>query len=518
MAVRNDNPVLLSIIEKAIHQIGTNNSTILNNWKTPIHETNPVITALLVALILILIVVSYRFLSLRKKIKLEALANQKKIWHQANYDSHTNLPNRHYFEEKLNEIIQQAEKNTTQFALLFIDLDDFKTINDTSGHSTGDVLLKKVGERLGRCIRQNDFVARLGGDEFVIIIQEVADFKVVDIICEKILKVMLQQFHINELDFHISATIGVSKYPHDATKPEQLLSFADQAMYEAKRDGRNRYAYFSETMLKKLNNKLSVTNDLRVAMGTNQLAMVYQPIMHLETNTNLKVEALIRWQHPEKGLISPDAFISIAEESGLIHQLGSWIFKQVVQDMLVMRDALRIINHTYMVGINISPLQFSQPQYFDEFIDELKQNSLSPALICFEITEGMLLDPSQTVIETVKKLKAEGVKFAIDDFGTGYSALAYLKKFDIDFVKIDKSFIKELDTNHYNRVLCESIILMSQKLNIPLIAEGVEFAVQEEILRNLKCDHVQGYLHGRPMNLNVLINQEISRFSEENIA
>ena len=510
MAVRNDEVALLSIIEKALKHIGTNNVTILNNWKTPKQSIHPLITVLLAVLLLTLMVVSYWLLSLRRKTRIEALANQKKIWHQANYDLHTNLPNRHFFETNINEVIQHAEKSQLQFALLFIDLDDFKTINDTSGHTTGDALLKQVGERLCQCIRATDFVARLGGDEFVVVINEVDDFGVVDEICEHILQDMLRQFSINQLDFYISASIGVSKYPHDSTRPEELLSFADQAMYEAKRLGRNRYVYFSETMLKNLNNKLNISNDLRVALTTNQFEMVYQPIMHVNTKRNAKAEALIRWHHPEKGLISPDQFIAIAEEAGLIHQLGGWIFKRVVQDMLVLRKALQNTNHSLMIGINISPLQFTQPQYFDDFMADLKQHDLSPAQVCFEITEGLLLDPSQTVIDAIKKLKAEGVKFAIDDFGTGYSALAYLKKFDIDFVKIDKSFIKDLDTNHYNRILCESIILMSHKLNIKLIAEGVEYLNQEEILKSLDCDYIQGYLHGRPMQLSDLIAQEVA--------
>jgi EAL domain-containing protein (putative c-di-GMP-specific phosphodiesterase class I) len=237
---------------------------------------------------------------------------------------------------------------------------------------------------------------------------------------------------------------------------------------------------------------------------------VYQPILELKTLKCIKAEALIRWHHPQKGLINPDEFIGIAEETGMIHSLGKWILNQSIKDMVKLRQRLVAKTQMPMICINISPKQFAQPLNLDDFVFELKNNWLSPKDVCFEITEGLLLDASKTVIQAISRLKNEGIKFAIDDFGTGYSALAYLKKFDIDYLKIDKSFIGNLDSNINNRVLCESIISMSHKLKITVIAEGVEYPVQEEILRKNHCDYIQGYLHGKPMALDALIDEYLN--------
>lgn len=394
--------------------------------------------------------------------------------------------------------------------MLFIDLDNFKNINDASGHSTGDKLLCEVGQRLSDCLREKDFIARLGGDEFVVIINELEDFRVVDGVCQKILNYLRLPFNIQHQEYFITATIGISKYPQHSTNAEELLSYADQAMYEAKKLGRDRYVYFSESMQDELNNKINIANELRLALSSDEFELVYQPILDLKTLKCTKVEALIRWHHPRKGLITPDRFIAISEETGMIHQLGGWILNRAIKDILIMQAQLRRLNQTIMVCINLSPLQFTQPQYLDDFLSSLKQHNISPDTICFEITEGLLLDASLNVIQTIERLKSQGIRFSIDDFGTGYSALAYLKKFDIDYVKIDKSFIKNIDENSNNRILCESIILMSHKLNINLIAEGVEEQIQEDILKGYECDYIQGYLHGRPMALDAFIQRELS--------
>lgn len=509
MAVRNDERVLHSIITKALKYIGTNNPKIINKWKAPSQQINYISKVLISLLLLVLLAVSFRLFLDRKKAKLESLVNQKKIWHQANYDLQTGLPNRNFYVNKINELINESKKDRYYFALLFIDIDDFKNINDTSGHSIGDKLLKEFGDRLTTCLRDIDFCARVGGDEFVILIKHISDFSTLDDICHKILNTIRLPFRIEQLDFFVSASIGISKYSVDSIKAEELLSYADQAMYEAKKQGRNRHIYFSKHMQDSLTEKINIANDLRVALHSNQFEMLYQPIVCTNTLKIFKVEALIRWNHPDKGLITPNQFITIAEETGMIHQLGSWILSQVIKDMVSWRQCTTKDDLPLYVSINISPLQFSQPHYLDAFLLALDNNKILPSTICFEITEGLLLHPSETVINTIKSLKSEGIKFSIDDFGTGYSAIAYLKKFDIDFVKIDKSFINNLDTDNYNKVLCESIIFMSHKLNIRLIAEGVEHKIQEDILRELKCDFIQGFLHGKPMTLKSLMDKSL---------
>lgn len=510
MAVRNDEPVLMSILNKAISHIGTNNPNILDYWKSPEPKAHPNHIALLILLILITFAVIFILFKERRKAKLVALDNQQRIWHQANYDAQTELPNRNLYESKILEIIEESAKQETQFALLFIDLDNFKDVNDVSGHSTGDKLLKEVALRLKVNIREEDFVARVGGDEFVIILNRIDDYDFVDVVCKKILNILRLPLRVDHNDYFISATIGVSKYPQHSSKAEELLSFADQAMYEAKRQGRNRFSYFSSGMQESLNKKINLANELRSAINSDQFELVYQPILELKTLKCIKAEALIRWHHPQKGLINPDEFIGIAEETGMIHSLGKWILNQSIKDMVKLRQRLVAKTQMPMICINISPKQFAQPLNLDDFVFELKNNWLSPKDMCFEITEGLLLDASKTVIQAISRLKNEGIKFAIDDFGTGYSALAYLKKFDIDYLKIDKSFIGNLDSNINNRVLCESIISMSHKLKITVSAEGVEYPVQEEILRKNHCDYIQGYLHGKPMALDALIDEYLN--------
>lgn len=497
MAVRDDQVILQSIISKSLAKIGPNNPKILNYWKTPVSPINSLIKILLAFLLLGLVILTIKLLSIRKKSKLDALENQKMIWNQANYDRQTNLPNRNFFERKIKEVIQDAKQNGTDFAILFIDLDDFKNVNDISGHPVGDQLLYEVSKRISTCVSDNDFTARIGGDEFIIIVPQINDILFVNGLCKTILDELRMPFKINDHDYHISASIGISLFPKDTETYEELLSYADQAMYQAKKLGRDRYAYFTKEIQAKINEKITIADDLRLALSSNQFELVYQPIVDLNTLNVVKAEALIRWNHPERGLIRPDQFIAIAEESGLIHSLGKWILKEAIQDLKYLHDHF---GNDFNLAINISPIQFTQPQNFVDFLHELDLNHISPNVISFEITEGLLLAPSEVVTNTIKLLKDKGIKFSIDDFGTGYSALAYLKNFDIDFLKIDKAFTRDLDADLYNRSLCQFIILMAHNLDIQVIAEGVEYQIQENILRNLGCDFVQGYLHGKPMS------------------
>lgn len=507
MAVRNDEVILYSIISKSLAVIGHNNPKIVDYWKTPISPTNTIYKILLALVLIAFLASIYKLLCMRKKSKLEAFKNQRMIWNQANFDRQTKLPNRNFFERKIKKLIQEAKAQRTKFAVLYIDLDDFKYVNDISGHSVGDQLLRKASKRICKCVENTNFTARIGGDEFVIIVPLVEDVSFVDGLCQTILYELRQPFSINEHDYYISASIGVSLFPKDAETYEELLRYADQAMYQAKKLGRDRYVYFTEELQSKINEKITIANHLRQALASNQFELVYQPIVDANTLEVVKAEALIRWQHPELGLIRPDQFIGIAEESGLIHPLGKWILKQAIQDLKYLHQHF---GDGFNLAINISPMQFTQPRDLIDFLLELDLNHIPPNVICFEITEGLLLAPSEMVINTIKFLKDKGVKFSIDDFGTGYSALAYLRNFDINFLKIDKAFTRDLDSDLYNNSLCQFIILMAHNLNIQVIAEGVEHQIQENILRNLGCDFVQGYLHGKPMYKHELVKLKSS--------
>jgi len=321
MAVRDDEVILHSIITKALAKIGSNNPKIIDYWKTPVSSVNSLYKILLALVLLAFIASIFKLLSIRKKSKMEALENQKMIWNQANFDQQTNLPNRNFFERKIKEVIQEAKVQNTNFAVLFLDLDDFKYVNDISGHTVGDQLLHEASKRICKCADEKDFTARIGGDEFVIIVQRVKDVLFINGLCQTILDELRRPFSINDHDYYISASIGVSLFPKDTETYEELLSYADQAMYEAKKLGRDRYTYFTEELQSKINEKITIANSLRQALDGNQFELVYQPIVDLNTLKVGKAEALIRWHHPEQGLIRPDQFIGIAEESGLIHPL-----------------------------------------------------------------------------------------------------------------------------------------------------------------------------------------------------
>lgn len=312
MAVRDDELILHSIITKSLKKIGADNPQIIDYWKTPVSAVNSLFKILSALFLLAFVGLIFKLLSIRKKSKIEALENQKMIWNQANFDRQTNLPNRNFFERKIKEVIQDAKAQSTNFAVLFLDLDDFKYVNDISGHSVGDQLLHEASKRICKCVAENDFTARIGGDEFVIIVQRIKDVLFINGLCQTILDELRRPFSINDHDYYISASIGVSLFPKDTETYEELLSYADQAMYQAKKLGRDRYAYFTEELQAKINEKITITNSLRQALDGNQFELVYQPIVDLSTLKVGKAEALIRWHHPEQGLIRPDQFIGIA--------------------------------------------------------------------------------------------------------------------------------------------------------------------------------------------------------------
>ena len=431
------------------------------------------------------------FSDITEKKKKDAL-----ILRQANYDSLTNLPNRRMFIDRLEQEIKVSHRKNQKFALIFIDLDNFKNINDTKGHIYGDTLLIRAGERITQCVREVDTVARLGGDEFTILLSDLSDITNVESICQKILLALSKPFNISEMHAYISASLGVTVYPNDATTTLELLKNADQAMYLAKSLGRNQFCYFTASMQDQAQNKLELMNDLRKAISLNQLTVFYQPIVELQTGIIRKAEALLRWRHPVRGMVSPAEFIPLAEESGLIIEIGDWVFKQTVQHIKQCKKQLGL---DIQISVNKSPVQFRESIVHLDWLTYLTENKLSGKNIVIEITEGLLMKNNTSTMEKLSEFRAADIKLSMDDFGTGYSSLSYLKNFELDYLKIDQSFTKNLAPGSEDMILSEAIITMAQKLGLKVIAEGIETEEQRKLLLDSGCDYGQGYLFSRPV-------------------
>ena len=419
------------------------------------------------------------------------------IRHQANYDPLTKLPNRHMFHVHLKHELRNAQRSRLALALMFIDLDRFKEVNDTLGHNIGDQLLAEVAQRLSASVRISDIVARLGGDEFTIILPQLTDPAQVEVVAQNILRRLGEPFTLNNETAHISASIGITLYPEDSDDVEQLLMNADQAMYVAKRKGRNRFSYFTPSLKAEAQQRLKMINDMRVALAEKQFAVYFHPIIDIKTGKIVKAEALLRWQHPQLGMADEMHIIPLAEETGLIVEIGDWIFHEAA------RWASRwqsLAPEGLQIGINMSPVQFqAEDGHVEKWLNYLHELGLSGKHIVIEITEGVLLHVDSAISEILLKFRNAGVQISIDDFGTGYSSLSYLKKFDIDYLKIDLSFIRDLETDPNDRALSEAIIMIAHKLDLKVIAEGVETEGQLKLLAAADCDYAQGYLYTKPI-------------------
>jgi len=423
----------------------------------------------------------------------EKKKNEEIIWWQANYDELTGLPNRSQFQQKLRDEIKRSTRDNLSFALLLLDLDTFKEVNDTLGHDRGDMLLKIAANRIGHCIRGSDTVARLGGDEFTIILPGVSKQKDIDSFSSKLISKLSEPYNLGDEVVHISASIGVTIFPEDATSIEALVKNADQAMYVSKNRGRNRFSRFTHSLQEAAQKKLRISNDLRKAIENNEFTVHYQPIINLTTNRIAKAEALLRWNHPSVGLISPRDFIPVAEEIGVITEIGDWVFKEVQKD----QDIWSTAGHADIsVSINMSPVQFKVP------VKEFGRNWLygnRKKNFSVEITEGLLLNSEPETLKKLYLLRDAGIEVSIDDFGTGYSSLSYLKEFDIDYLKIDQSFVRNLENDLNDVTLSEAIIVMAHKLGLKVIAEGVENITQHKILAAAGCDYAQGNVYSCPV-------------------
>lgn len=419
------------------------------------------------------------------------------IWNQANYDNLTQLPNRRLFNDRLEQELKKAHRDKRLLGLLFIDLDRFKEVNDTLGHHMGDELLVQAAKRIQGCLRESDSVARLGGDEFTVILPELTDISDIGQIAQNIIDAMNRPFLLGADQAYISASVGITVYPEDAQNVENLLKNADQAMYAAKRSGRNRYSFFTPSMQEAANLRMRLIRDIHQAMTAGEFMVYFQPIVEISSGEIHKAEALLRWNHPVHGFISPATFIPIAEDTGLIHDIGNQVFEKSVQQVKRWREQYR---PDFQISVNKSPIQFrSEGDVHNAWVRRIREMGLTGDSIVIEITEGLLLNADSNINAKLLMFRDAGIQVAIDDFGTGYSSLSYLKKFDIDYLKIDQSFVMNLESDASNLALSEAIVVMAHKLGLKVIAEGVETAAQRDLLHRIGCDYAQGYLFSKPV-------------------
>ncbi len=420
----------------------------------------------------------------------------ERIEYLASHDSLTDLPNREMFNGMLRRAIDAAARYQRQFAVLFIDLDRFKVINDSLGHDAGDMLLVEIGGRLRRALRSSDVVARLGGDEFVVILEEAAERPEVERIAGELLSVLSQPLQLSGHECHTTASIGIAMYPPDGTDMQTLTKNADMAMYLAKEDGKNGFRFFTKEFKTQSIERLTLESALRRALERDQFSLHYQPKIDMASGQITGVEALLRWNHPELGTISPGQFIPLAEETGLIVPIGRWVLKEAcAQNMAWQRCGLRPVT----MAVNLSPRQFADAQLLYDVDEALLASRMSAVLLQLEVTESMVMRNVSRAIKVLDAIQSRGIRLAIDDFGTGYSSMSLMKQFPIDTIKIDRSFVRDLPIDSEDQAIAQAIISMGKALGMTVIAEGVETVEQETFLRNHACDEMQGFLFSRPL-------------------
>ncbi len=425
----------------------------------------------------------------------------------AYFDSLTGLPNRQSFLERLGREIEVAERGKGRLAILFMDLDGFKGINDTMGHNAGDLILQWVSDRLQKSIRPYDMVsrlpadesgvelARLGGDEFTALIPRIAQPENALLVAHRIRELMRRPFMLDEREVVLTASIGIAVYPDDGEDASTLLKHADTAMYHAKDQGRDNCQFYSASLTQRAQQRLNLEGYLRHALARNEFSLVYQPQFNLASGRIESVEALIRWNHPEQGIISPLEFIPLAEENGLIVPIGEWVLRTACTDAARWQQA----GHGLRVAVNLSPMQFKNPELVATVFDILGQTGLAPEWLELEITEGAVMEDSGVTLATLQALRLRGVQIALDDFGTGYSSMSYLKRMPLNNLKVDQSFVKGLPHDRDNHAIVRAILSMAQNLGFSVTAEGVETLEQAQTLREMACDTLQGYYFSKPL-------------------
>ena len=436
--------------------------------------------------------------------------SQARMERMAFYDTLTDLANRRLFGNRLEHSIQHAMRGGTRAALLYLDLDQFKRVNDTLGHEAGDELLCEVARRLSECVRKEDTVARPGGDEFTILLYDIHAPSDAGTVAEKILEQLRKPITISGHQLVVTTSIGITIIPDDSVEANILTKNADLAMYRAKERGRNNYQYYSEEMNTRAQTRLKTENELRQALEHSQFELFYQPKVRITDNKIVGVEALIRWHHPERGLLTPDQFIPVAEETGAIVGIGRWVIRQAC---LAAQALSAIPGFPVQAGVNISPRQFRDPNLIRTIRACIREAHITPGQLELEITETMLMEDAEAALFTIERLRELGVRIAIDDFGTGYSSLNYLKRFPIDTVKIDRSFVMEIPTSADDVAITTAVIAMAHRLNLEVCAEGIETLDQLAFLAGQQCEYGQGYLFSRPVPL-----PEISKLLDPSVA
>ncbi|HJU70555.1 MAG TPA: EAL domain-containing protein [Paucimonas sp.] len=421
---------------------------------------------------------------------------EQQIKFLAYHDTLTGLPNRLLAQDRFEQAAAHAGRTGTQVALLFLDLDHFKTINDSLGHASGDALLKEIAVRLGECVRDTDTCSRQGGDEFLIVLPELHDADTTAGVLLKIMEKLQAPFEFGGQELATTASIGIAIYPDDGENFDTLLKKADTAMYRAKEAGRSTYRFFDEQMNIEAVEHLSTRNGLRKALERDEFVLYYQPQVDLASGAVVGAEALIRWNHPKLGLVAPAKFISVAEDSGLIVPIGEWVMREACRQGMAWKKAgLPDIR----IAVNLSAVQFKRGNLEQTIVNALQESGFDPACLELEITESLLIQNVENVLASIKRLKQLGVTLSIDDFGTGYSSLSYLKRFAVDKLKIDRSFVRDIATDPDDAAIVHAIIQMGRSLNLKIIAEGVEDEAMLERLRRFRCDEAQGYYFARPM-------------------
>jgi diguanylate cyclase (GGDEF)-like protein/PAS domain S-box-containing protein len=421
--------------------------------------------------------------------------SEELLRHQAYHDALTGLPNRLLFGENLEQALNQAQRANHGVAVMLMDIDHFKYVNDTFGHDYGDKLLVMVAQRLRSMIRKGDTLARMGGDEFTLLLPAVREPDEIARVAEKIFKEFSSPFIIEKNDFTVTASIGVSTYPQDGGTPETLLKNADSAMYQAKEEGRNSCAYFTPAMNEKMKERVEIENELRHAIDAGELEVYFQPKQRLHDGALVGMEALVRWNHPQRGLVMPGKFIAIAENTGLIIPLGWFVLEEACRRTAAWNRA----GADLRVAVNLSAYQFRDKGMLEVITRVLEQSGLDPHQLEIELTESLVMHDPEANIEQLVMLKRLGIAIAIDDFGTGYSSLSYLKRLPVDTLKIDQSFIRGVNSDAHDAELVRAIISMAHSFKLEVVAEGVETPEQREFLLNQGCDVTQGYLYARPM-------------------
>ncbi len=427
----------------------------------------------------------------------EQKATEEKIRHVAHHDALTGLPNRLHLQIGLEQVIAAAKRENQEVALMFIDLDRFKIINDTLGHNFGDGLLVEVAHRLRACVRESDLLARLGGDEFVVALAGDDVVNAAIQVAEKIISSLSHPYQIEGRILHSTASIGISLYPHDGGSIESLMKTADTAMYHAKATGRNNFQFFSPEMNQSSNERLLLENSLHRALERGEFAVHYQPQVDIASGRLVGAEALIRWHHPERGMVSPLQFIPLAEENGMILPIGTWVLREVCRQIRAWRE-LGLTDLRF--AVNLSPRQFRQENLVDNILEILREFDVPASALELEITEGSIMENADAAVSLLNQLSRHGLSIAIDDFGTGYSSLSHLKRFPVSKLKIDRSFVMDIPGDPDDSAIAIAVIQLARSLGLKTVAEGVETAEQRQFLSGQGCDMLQGYWYSKPLD------------------